>query len=73
MHTVSGKELWALVIDMKMQGNMTREMFIRSLKYLTIGLINLTYSSENELNDHFRQVEMAKMKIEWTTNRWSSW
>jgi len=37
VHTVSGKELWALVIDMKMQGNMTREMFIRSLKYLTIG------------------------------------
>ena len=37
VHTVSVRELWALIVDMRLQGNMSREQFIKSAKYLTIG------------------------------------
>ena len=39
VNTVSARELWTLILDMRLQGNMTREQFIKSTKYLTIGYI----------------------------------
>eukprot|EP01036_Dinobryon_divergens_P023156 gene23156-31475_t len=37
VHTVSVRELWALIVDLRLQGNMSREQFIKCTKYLSIG------------------------------------
>ena len=39
VHTVSVRELWALIVDMRLQGNMSREQFVKSTKYLAIGTL----------------------------------